>query len=234
MPARARWLALYALLLGLNTSELSADEPKPAMRPISDAESVLAVYREDWGLASSGEPTIIFVAWPDGTIVWSGDRLKGGAPYRTGHVNPKRVAALLARFEKIGLFDDKRLNYVNCGPDSQFTTVFIKSGKKQMTMCSWHELYEEFDEMVSDHNGVYRLEGRRRFEVLRKAPADYLFYRFVWAETRAKLADSIPDESKESGGKPVMRAGKLSWQEPPATPTPKGAVAPSGKKSGPN
>jgi len=51
----------------LTASELSADEPKPAMRPISEAESVLAIYREDWSLGSSGEPAIIFAAWPDGS-----------------------------------------------------------------------------------------------------------------------------------------------------------------------
>src|SRR5262249_23558051 len=71
-------------------------------------DSVLAVYREDWGLASSGEPAIILVAWPDGHIIWSGDRLKGGAPYRAGHADPKRVTALLARFHKDGLFADEK------------------------------------------------------------------------------------------------------------------------------
>ena len=66
MPANSRWLAAYSLLVGIIVPEPSAQEPKPAMRPITDAESILAVYREDWGLHSSGEPAIIFAAWPDG------------------------------------------------------------------------------------------------------------------------------------------------------------------------
>ncbi len=41
------WFAISSLLLGLYGSELSAEDSKPAMRPISDAESVLAVYREE-------------------------------------------------------------------------------------------------------------------------------------------------------------------------------------------
>jgi hypothetical protein len=187
------------------------------MRPISDAESVLAVYREDWGLASRGEPAIVFAAWPDGLIVWSGDRLMGGPPYRAGHLDPKRVTALLARFDKDGLFANERLNDANFGPDSQFTTLFIKFGKKQVKMCSWHELMEESAELVADHHGASVLDGRRRLDVLRRTPADYLFYRFVWSETRSRLAGLIPAESTAISGKPVMKAGKLSWQEPAAT-----------------
>ncbi len=217
MTARIHWLAVSALLLGLNASELSADDPTPTMRPISDSDSVLAVYREDWGLASSGAPAIILAAWPDGYIIWSGDRLEGGPPYRAGHIDPEGVAALLARFDQDGLFADERLNAGHFGPDSQFTTVFIKSGKKQVRMCSWHELYEKGGGLVADHHGVSTLDGRHKLDVLRKAPADYLFFRFVWSETRSTLADLIPVESKAIGGKPVMKAGKFSWQEPAAT-----------------
>jgi hypothetical protein len=217
MTGRSRWLAAIALLLGLNASELSADDPKPAMRPISDAESVLAVYREGLGLVSSGEPAIILAAWPDGYIVWSGDRLKGGPPYRAGHIDPRRVAALLARFDQDGLFADERLNASHSGPDSQFITVFIKSGRKQVGMSSWHELFEEGGRAVVDHNGVSHLGGRHKLDVLRKAPADYLFFRLVWSETRSTLVDLIPGESNASGGKPVIKARKLSWQEPAAT-----------------
>jgi hypothetical protein len=130
MPASSRWLAVYFLLLGSIVPKLSAQEPKPAIRPISNAESVLAVYRQDWGLFSGGKPAIIFAAWPDGFVVWSGDRLKGGPPYRAAHIDPRRVTALLSRFDKDGLFADERLNDAKIGPDSQFTTLFIKSGKK--------------------------------------------------------------------------------------------------------
>ena len=219
MPTNSRWLAVYPLLLGLIVPELSAEEPKPAMRPITDSESVLAVYHQDWGLGSGGGAPIIFAAWPDGFIVWSADRLMGGPPYRAAHIDPKRVTALLSRFDKDGLFAHERLNDANFGPDSQFTTLFIKSGKKQVKMCSWHELMEDSDNLVADQNGAGVLDGRRRLDVLRKAPADYLFYRFVWSETRGRLADLTPADSTATGGKPVMKAGKLSWQEPPAAPT---------------
>ncbi len=221
--------AVYSLLLGLCVSVLCAEEPKQVMRPISQADSVLAVYREDWGRTSSGEPAIILVAWADGHIIWSGDRLKGGAPYRTGHADPKTVTALLTRFDNDGLFADDRLNQAYFGPDSQFITVLIKSGKKQVKMQSWHELFEASDKVVVDHSGAGTLGGRRRLDVLRKAPADYLFYRLVWSETRTKLTDLIPGESTSSAGKPFLKAGVLTWQEPAATPKPNGGGSPPGK-----
>ncbi len=216
MPACSRWLGFYPLLLGSIVAQLPPEAPNPPMRPISSAESVLAVYREDWGLTSRGERAIIFAAWPDGFIVWSSDRLKGGPPYHSGHIDPTRVTALLSRFDKDGLFADEGLKKANFGEDSQFTTMFIKSGKDQVTMSSWHELMEEGDDVVADQHGASILDGRRRLDVLRRAPADYLFYRFVWSETRSALAQMIPAESTVTRGKPVTKAGKLSWQEPAA------------------
>lgn len=211
-----------ALLIGWCTSSSPADEPKPAVRPISEADSILAVYRRNGGLGSTEGPAVILAAWPDGRLVWSGDRLKGGPPYRSGRIETEKVAALLARFEKDGLFADKKLNDAQFGPDSQFITVFIKSGKHQVKMESWHELAEESDKLVADHHGISSLDGRRRLDVLRKAPPDYLFFRYVWSETRGKLTDLIPGEGTPSEGKPVMEAGVLSWQEPAAPPKPKG------------
>src|SRR6266481_4561601 len=97
-------LTVLTSLFVLPSLALAADEPKETTRPITDADSVVAVYWEDWGHFASKGPTIILLAWPDGHIIWSGDRLKGGAPYFTGDIDPKKVATLLARFDKDGLF----------------------------------------------------------------------------------------------------------------------------------
>jgi len=112
-----RTAAVSTFVFGLCASTLSAAEPKQAMRPITEADSVLAVYREDWRRASRGEPRIILVAWPDGQMIWSDDRLKGGAPYRAGQVAPGKVTALLARFDQDGLFADEKLNRAHFGPE---------------------------------------------------------------------------------------------------------------------
>ena len=110
-----------------------AADKEPAPRKTSAADSVLAIYPEDWGLRSRARvPAIILAIWPDGHIVWSKDRIKGEAPYYSGRVDPEQVAALLLGFERDGLFSDKKLNNAHWGPDSHFTTLLIKSGKKQV------------------------------------------------------------------------------------------------------
>jgi hypothetical protein len=198
-----------------------AEEAKVSTRPITDADAVLAVYHEDWCLNSAGEPAIILVAWPDGHIVWSGDRVKGGAPYRVGQIDPEKVALLLKRFDRDGLFADEKLSRANFGPDSAFTTLYVKSGKNKVEMNSWHELAEESGSGVADHHGISSLQGQHRLAVLRESPAEYLFFRFVWSETRGKLASLIPSESTASAGKPIMEAGVLSWHDEPTPPAPK-------------
>ena len=93
---------------------------------------------------------------------------------RRSYQSKEELSALLSRFDKDGLFADERLNDAKFGPDSRFTTLFIKSGKKQVKMSSWHELMEKSDKLVADHHGAAVLDGRRRLDVLRKTPADYL------------------------------------------------------------
>jgi hypothetical protein len=213
------WLtAIVGDIVVLAIERTLADEPQLVVRPISEADSVLAVYCGSLGLGAVNKVPLIFVAWPDGYVVWSADRLKGGPPYRAARVDPKQVTALLARFDKDGLFADEKLSQEHVGPGGSYTTVLIKSGKKRLEMVSWHELFEASGDLVAHHNGVSALLGGRRLEVLRKSPADYLYYRWVWSETRGKLTDLIPDESSVSVGVPVMKAGELSWQEPVTMP----------------
>jgi hypothetical protein len=225
MRSRVLWSIVVSCALSVRT-----DQPNVQTRPITEADSVLAVYPEDWGnRPGAGGTKVILVAWPDGHIVWSTDRIQGGGPYRAGRIDPKKFATLLKRFEKDGLFADEKLNQANFGPDSQFITVHIKSGKKQVKMQSWHELYEMSDEVVVNDRGIVGLQGRRRLDELRKAPADYLFFRMVWSETRSKLSDLLPSEWSPSGGEPITNAGVLSWHEPTAAPKPNRPDSPSKK-----
>jgi len=196
---------------------IGAGKEQPRPRPIERAETVLAIYPEDWGLASAKPVSAIVLAiWPDGHIVWSKDRLHGGAPYFTGRIDPEDVSALLSRFEHDGLFADKKLNWAHFGPDSDFTTLLVKSGKKQLKMQSWHELYEDGGKAIVGHHGARGLDGRRRLEALRDEPAEYLHYRFVWSETRGRLIDLIPNDGKPISGRPVVDRGGVSWQQEPA------------------
>ena len=192
-------------------------DDEPGVRRISEANPVLAIYRRGGQLLTS--PGVILVAWPDGRLVWSGDRGFGDPPYRAGRVEPKQVADLLAGFDRDGLFADKRLNERHTHFHVPNLTILIRSGPQQVRMVSCHELFEDDRRLVDDGLGVRSLpQGRRRLEVLREAKADYLFFRFVWSQTRGKLIDLIPAEGTPTEGKPFYKAGEVYWQDPPVPP----------------
>lgn len=205
-------MSVLVVLICAASQNLAADEPDTGLRPITEADSVVAVYYEDWGLTSSGSPRVIVVAWPDGTVVWSENRVTGGAPYYRGRIDPRHFKAIADRLEKDGLLDDKSLNQSDFGPDSDFVTVLAKSGKKKLVMKSWHEGFEEAGAFVDD-TGVRGLGDKRRVDALRKLPPDYMFFRLVWSETRGRIASLIPAECRATTGRPIKKAGDLSWKE---------------------
>jgi len=193
-----------------------ADDKLLGFRPIEMADSVLAIYPENLGLVRGPRiPAIILVIWPDGQVIWSTDRVNGGPPYFSGKVEPADVLVVLADVERDGLFADERLNDAHFGPDSGFTTLLVKWGKRQVKMQSWHERYEANGKTIAGSHGVSGLEGKRRFEALAKEPADYLHYRLVWSETRGRLIDLIPAAGKQVEGGPIMKDRRLVWQDAP-------------------
>lgn len=127
-----RFLTCALGILSLTCLATPATCEEIAARPIEKADSILAIYPEDWGLRSSARiPALILAVWPDGHIVWSKDRLMGGAPYFAGQIDREIVSSLLLRLEQDGVFADKSLNNANFGEDSKFTTLLIRSRKKE-------------------------------------------------------------------------------------------------------
>jgi hypothetical protein len=199
--------ALCALLTVLEPA-------KHVVRPITQADTVLTVYREDWGRFSKGTPAIILVAWANGHVVWSRDRLRGGPPYYERNVDPSAITAVLTRFQGDGLFASAKLSRGNFGPDSEFTTILLRSGKKQLKMSSWHELFEARGAVVTSAGIMSSQYGRTRVEALAREPAEYLHFRLIWSETRRSLDQLISASGNQTSGGPSMRRSILSWQEP--------------------
>jgi hypothetical protein len=201
----------FMLLGWLAGVVLSASPASP--RPITQADGVVAIYVQDWGRASDAMTKVVLVAWPDGYIVWSEDRIEGGAPYRAGRVSPVRVSVVLERIERDGAFGDKRLAQPCFGPDSRFTTILVKKAGRQLKMDSWHELAEAGGRVVARSCALTPLSSERRLDVLRKEPAEYLYYRLVWAELRGRASSLIPLESQSVKGGVVMKEGIMAWRE---------------------
>jgi len=210
---------MLGLLLGL----LSAGASGASVRPITQAEDVLAIYVEDWGLAlpppghplASTRTKLVLAAWGDGYVVWSRSQLQGGPPYCAGEVEPTRLLAVLVRAKEDGIFRDESLGQGRFGPDSKFTAIFLKAGKQQLLMRSWHELYEQAGKVVARSGGLTSLEGSDRLGVLRREPAEYLYYRMVWSELRSRALSLLPTEGRPRpvAGEIIAVGGAFSWRE---------------------
>jgi hypothetical protein len=202
--------SVTALLLAVAAQAGTGD----GLRPITKADGVIAVFRHGAGFGAA-ELKVVVVAWADGHVVWSEDQQSGGTPYRSGAVPPERVMAALRRLERDGALADKRLGQANVGPDSQFTSIFVKKEALQLRMDSWHELSEERGGVAASYGLTALPEGQTRLGFLRKEPADYLYYRLAWAEIRLLAASLIPTDGKPTDARPAMEAGILSWREGP-------------------
>jgi hypothetical protein len=156
---------------------------------------------------------VIVVAWPDGEVLWSEDRLGGGPPYSIGHVSPERVRGVLDRAQEDGALDDVTLARPCFGPDTRYTTILFKRGRRQLRMASWHELAEAAGTLVARSCALTALSGERRLEVLRREPSEALYYRVVWGELRGLAVGLIPPAGGRAAGEVLLHGGTLAWQE---------------------
>ncbi len=186
-------------------------------KPITDADNVFSIFAEDWGLGSVGEPKMIVSIWGDGSIVWSGDLVHGGAPYFKAKVEPKAVSDAFKRIAEKGVFDVPSLKRAHWGPDSKFTAILFRHDGQQIRMESWHEIYEANQKTIARDTGLTGLNGQKLLPALAGEPAEYLHYRMTWLELRLAATQLIPKIGKATGGVAEMRAGKLSWRLPDDT-----------------
>ena len=209
-----RILVILFLLIGLLCACCS--QADPGTRPITNANTILAMSTDDWGLFSPGKRQLIVAVWDDGTIIWSKNRLEGGTPYFTGKVDPVKVTDLLTQMEKQGIFTDKNLQRSHWGPDSKFSEILIKYRKKTLNIRSWHELYEAGGKTVATSSGLEPLNGRKIETVLQNEPKEYQDFRSMWSKLRQQITGLIPQKETPAHGKVQMKAGIMSWQQPHA------------------
>ncbi len=185
--------------------------PDDELIPISDAEQAIAVTTHDLGLASDGNAKLVVAVWTDGTIVWSENRIVGGAPHLLGKIEPTSCSKLLERLDRDGYFDNETLSHAQFGPDSEFTSVLIKNKNQKLDMRSWHELYESSGKIVCTSGSAEALVGKR-LASLAEDEKEYVHYRLAWAELRLMINQLIPSNGKSTTGELHMEHGKMSWK----------------------
>jgi hypothetical protein len=203
---------VFALFLVASLQTQALADEKTAVRPITNAIEVFAVFIDGWG---SGDDGLVMAIWDDGHIVWSENRIAGGPTYRCGKVDHKKIQSFLERIEREGFFNDKDLSLSHCGFDSTYVSILAKHKNLRLHMWSWHELAEDGSLLFSTQFGLGALDKRIRLEELKKLPAECLYYRTAWNELRLRSTELIPAESGPINGRLRWKAGDVYWEEWP-------------------
>jgi hypothetical protein len=130
--------------------------------------TVTGGHRSDWGL---------FVAWPDGRLVWSEDRVSGGPPYRAARVTPEAVERTIGSIAAAGTLLDQH----HFAPDARHTHVIvIADDHRIIDVASGHQIAEQEPGLVATATGIEPLNGFSRAAVLAAQPAAYRNFRARW------------------------------------------------------
>lgn len=174
----------------------------PAVRGEVETPPAIAVMIEGH---LEPEPRILAAVWPDGEIIWSKNATDGGPPFLVARVDAAKVREFLARLEKEQVFRKNEDFLVHLGPDASYHTLRLRSGKQQVELSSWHELFEENPKLIATSHGIEPLDGRKRDEVLRADTKEYQAFRQLWHDIRSFTKGLVPKE-----GKPYGKALKLA------------------------
>jgi hypothetical protein len=129
--------------------------------------------------------------WDDGRVVWSGDLLDGGAPYRQAFVSADAVRTTREELMR-ALGAMPRRDYVV--PDAASAQFTVRLDEHYLEASSSHELFESNPGLVAVDGGIESLEGRSRADVLRKASPEWRAFRDEWVSARGALERMVPAE----------------------------------------
>lgn len=126
----------------------------------------------------------------------------------TARVEAAKVDDFLTRLAVKKVFEKDEDFLVHFGPDSDYHSFRIRSGKKQVELLSWHELFEANPNLIATSQGITSLDGEEREDVLKADAKEYQEFRKLWSEIRDFTKSLIPRE-----GKPYPQALKLNFDE---------------------
>lgn len=120
-------------------------------------------------------PHVVLAIYEDGTLIWSEDHVKGGAPYFLTTLPTKSVQEFKTRFFSAGLFK-KNASASYCFVDMNFNDIYLKGPDGYMKMRSSHEAIRS--------EGLTGESGEQDF-------------RARWSGTKRSLLELIPPKDAD-------------------------------------
>jgi hypothetical protein len=156
----------------LRTISMPKEVDRPGMVPVAAVFYIHGVINRSGSDQPSIDPDddLIIVVWPDGRIVWSGDRIRGGPPYSVGQIKKEAVDELLRKLSRSGafepsLFDKTIFSYLDVGTVRMIAT----DGKNAMMLDSLHEIADEYFFCFTQEGHIWSKSKRSMFELTKKA-----------------------------------------------------------------
>ena len=159
----------------------------------SNLPTIIVWFANDNKMKKS-DTQLIVAAWNNGDMIWSTNTIYGGEPYLYSKASESNdVFTALTAFQNKGYFSPE-FSVRNFGPDSSYIGIFISSGTNVLYTRSWHEIFEQNQNLIALSSGITTLDGRNKEIVLQDDKAEYLKYRAMWADIRFQI-NNIPKKN---------------------------------------
>lgn len=132
------------------------------------------------------EVEAIFYAWPNGRIICSEDTIEGGPPYWEKKVSRRELNRVFQFLEEQRVFSVCETS-PQYGPSSDFTCIYIRNGKDEIHLKSWHELFGKDPRLIATERGIEAIGDRTRDSIAASWSDAYREFRERWTIIRTAL-----------------------------------------------
>ena len=149
------------------------------------------------------ELSVMMVAFADGRVIWSANRVRGGAPYYVAHVGKEKISKLLPLLAESVAFDDQALTRPWYALDSSYTSLSLCASRtNSLQMCTWHDYIESEKPGVVVREGGEEvpLLGRSREAILAQDSESYRRFRQTWSRWKDLCFGLVPSEGERVEG----------------------------------
>ncbi len=176
-------------------ADTGAGETVVYVRDSDEAARPAFLMHYQSGMSRENILNIILAVYPSGKIVWSDDRIKGGAPYYSAQIDPDQVEEAMDKTKEAGLLDVGDRFFVP--PDAGYASMtFNRPGHPLVKFGTWHEALAAYR---AEKGTVVESENKSDLE--RQIAID-------WDQLKAIWFPLIPAEGAPDA------AIRLEWQRP--------------------
>jgi hypothetical protein len=203
----ALFLVTACIAAGCGGSRAGPREVTPLPALQRDGPPLVRIVVLGGDLLEEPRESVVFAAWKDGRVVWSGDQTCGGAPLFRANVSAGQFARFINNLEQLATKAKSLPDRTWVGHHSTYSQIRYRNGANDFQLDSWHEVSELNPILVASSLGIEALHGRKREDVLAASTEEYRQFRQVWQELRDSISQMLPASGEKVDGVPISHHG---------------------------